>query len=609
MLAVTDAAAEPAAGAASRRVRRPSGAQVVETLLVLASPVALFFVLRLRAMAPLVMPDPAMHTIYIVDPRDFFARFTSELAATSGTREGARVGFLVPARILYLLFGSVNGFFAFRYVLALVAVIPSYVLLRRLAGPAAGALAIVIVMSSPVLVTAWGTDYPDAAVVSYMTAGLACLAMPCGERRRSAWMAMAGAALTLAVWSNVSSAPLVAATLIVFIGIGVRRARARLPKDALVLAGSAVVVTGALVIASGVLLGPFDYIDPTIKAYTYLNKPSTVRHYHSVNRAWILLRPYLLVPVAAVAVWVATFLPRLRAVATPQLIVGVSCAAQVAIYSYLQLLDNAETLEQHYYSSGLWSAICLVLAVTLTTVAKPLLDHRLTRWLPTALALAIPLVYETDPHPPAFGWLPTGVLIVAAGVVAVVIGRRLLTMFRPAGARTGAAAVLVVILGCSLTLTVAGYEHHAPLTDVVVDPVPAYSTALGGSDGDRVDVYRVSTELPRFVGNSTYPSERLLMWFPIPELYALVPIIGIYHSTYNGLGSSPEALTATDRRLLNSRRPAEILVLNSSNFPLTLRLLAPYKPTLLRSTTLRSGDYVLHAWLISLGVYLRHAES
>lgn len=578
---------------------------LLESFLVLASPVALFFVLRLRAMAPLVMPDAAMHSIYIIDPRDFFARFASELAATSGTREGARPALLVPARISYLAFGSVDGFFVFRYLLALVAVVPSYVLLRRLYGRAAGALAIVIVMSSPVLVTSWGTDYPDAAVVSYMTAALAFLAMPCNEKRRSAWLALAAGSLASAVWSNVSAAPLVAATLIVYLVVSVRRSRGRLLEDALVLVGGAAVVTAGLTLASGLLLGPYDFIVPTIKAYSYLSKQTTVIHYHSANRAWILLRPYLLVPVSALAAWGVTFGRRLGDIPTPQLVVGTACAAQIAVYAYLQFFADAETLEQHYYSSGLWPGICLVTAITLAALGKPLLDHRRGRYLPAALALAVPLVYETDPNLPAFGWLPIGLLIVAAVVVAASVGRRLTSTLAPAMARVGAASVLVVVLGCSLSLTVATYEHHAPLTGVILDPVPAYATALGGSDGDLVDEYRVATALPGFVGNSTYPAERLLMWFPTPQLDGLVEIIGIYHATFNSLPSSPDTLTTADRELLSARRPAEILVFNSSDFGATLRLLAPYKPTLLRTTVLRSGDVVLHAWLVSLGVFLR----
>jgi len=602
VLVAADAVDEPAAVGQPVAQKPASGASALEACLVLVSPVVLFFALRLRAMAPPFGPDPAMHTVYIIDPRDFLARFSSDLV-NSGGREGARVGFLVPARLSYLAFGAVPGFFVFRYVLALVAIVPAYILLRRLYCRAVGAMAIVILMSSPVLVTAWGTDYPDSAVVSYLAGALACLAMPCKERRRSAWLAIAAGLFTLAVWSNISAAPLVAATMAIYGAICLRRTPHRLIRDALVLAATGVIVTGALMLASGLLFGPFDYIVPTIESYAFLNRPSIVQHFHSTNWRWILLRPYLLVPAAVVAAWGATFLRRLRALPTPQLLIGAACAAQIAVYGYLQFLNHAEVLQQHYYSSGLWGGICIVLAITAGALAEPLLDHRVARWLPAALVLALALVYEADPHLPAFGWWPTGLFIVAAVTVAAAVGRVVSKVARPA-ARATAVAVAVVVIGCPLILTVAPYEHHAQLPGVIDNPVPSYATALGGSPGFLVDRYRVATELPQFVGKSTFPRERLLIWFPIAQVSALIELIGIYLANISELSSSPPRLTARDKDILEERTPAELLVLDTPNFPATLSALSAFDPTVLRQTVLKSGGFMVHAWLVSLGVFV-----
>src|ERR1700730_2465366 len=182
----------------------------MEALLLALAPAAAFCGLRLTLLPPRDLNDPAMNTTFIIAPHDIFFRYAAVFEPTERLREGARVGFLVPGRIAYLLFGGVPGFVVFRYVLALVAVVPAYLLLRRLYSRVAGVIGVIVILSCPVIILAWGTDFPDSAAVSYLIGGLACLAMP-SARHRIGWLIGAAVLLTLAVWALASSAPLVLA--------------------------------------------------------------------------------------------------------------------------------------------------------------------------------------------------------------------------------------------------------------------------------------------------------------------------------------------------------------------------------------------------------------
>lgn len=598
-------------GVAHQSARGRSGwAAWLEALGLALSPAVVALVLRLRLMAPSDLPDPALHTIYIVDPRDVFTRYAAVYAATARLRESARVGFLVPARLDYLAFGAVHGFFVTRYVLALVAVGPVYLLLRRLYGPPAGVAGVVVVLSSPVIVTAWGTDYPDSAVVSYAAGALACLAMPCSLRWRRAWLAAAGVLLVMAVWSHGVAVPLVGATLVGYAGVRLVRGRAGLLGDLALLAGIAVAVTGLLVVASALLIGHADFIGMTWQAYRYLSQSSQVAVWHSANWRWATYVAYLLVPPAVLGAFAVAVARRGRAVSTPVLLVGVVAAVQLVVYVWLQFVGTVQILEEHYFSSTLWAGVCLVFAITVAELARPLSDRRLVRWLPAAVLLAVPLGYEAGPHVPSFGWVPSGVLLAATVVAAAVAARGCGRIRRPLAAATATGLALTAFAGAALVLIVAPIPHHPRLPDTVnavTDPPPAYSSALGGSGAAYIDSYRIAAALPLFVGPAAYPGEQILTWCPVsrsgPKPYT--ELAGMYHSWFNNLPSGPPDLTVLDRHMLRRRRPAELLLFDYSaaSFPTALRRLASFQPALARAGELRAGDLVLHVWLIRLGIY------
>ena len=579
----------------------------LEALGVAVSPAVAALVLRLRLMAPSDLPDPALHTIYIIDPHQVFTRYAAVYASTARLRESARVGFLVPARLAYLAFGPAGGFFVLRYVLALVAVAPVYLLLRRLYGRPAAVVGVLVVLSSPVLVTAWGTDYPDSAVVSYAAGALACLAMPCSPRWRRGWLAAAGVLLTAAVWSHGVAVPLVGATMVAYLAVRLTRDRAGLPGDLILLAWVAAAVTVVLIAASAVLIGHANFIATTWQAYRYLSQPSQVTQWHSANWRWAPYVAYLLVPPAVLGGFAVAVARRGRAVATPVLMIGTMFAVQLVVYVGLQFFGTVQSLEEHYFSSTLWPVVCLAFAITVAELARPLSDRPIARWLPAAVLLAVPLCYEADPHVPPFGWAPAGAILAAAVIASTAAARCCGRIRSPLATAVSLGAALVAFAGASLVLTVAPIPAHPALPDTAFDPPPAYASALGGGWATYLDSYRIAAALPLFAGPAAYSGEQILTWWPISHgsPSPFTEYAGMYHGKFNTLPSNPPDLTAADRAMLRTRRPAELLLYDTSaaSFPTALRNLGHFQPTLVRATVLRSGSLVLHVWLIRLGRY------
>ncbi|MGH9298094.1 MAG: hypothetical protein ACRDZP_08990 [Acidimicrobiales bacterium] len=599
-----------------------------EALAVALSPIVAFFVLRIRAMSPPGLPDPSMHTTFIIDPHDIFLRYAAVFSPTSRLREASRVAFLVPARASYLLFGAIPGFYVLRYCLVLLAVVSVYVLLRRLYGRAAGALGIAVVMTSPVLVTAWGTDYPDSAAVSYLIGAFCCLALSLDGRRRSVWLVAGGILATASLWAHLASGPLLAAMFVFYVVVRLMRSRKHLLSDLLVLGATALSVTGLLMIGSRLLIGPWNFISPTIAAERFLSTKQQESRWHSTSRHWAPYVTYLLVPPAIAVAWFAAFARRTQNIGTAQLFVGLTCIGEVIACVCLQFFGSVQMLEMHYFSSLLWSSICVTLALVVAEICRPLWSHLWLRWLVPATFIVVTLVSEALPGVPSFGWSPYGAVTALALVGAAGIGRLVgfprtgehrrrrtsgaVTIIRsPKGAlRAGLLLVPVVLIAVSgLVLTDAGIPLHRRLPNTVVDPPPDYAHAFGGPSARYVGEYRVTTEIPGFVGHATYAGEQLLMWWPFGRPGLLGPI-GIYHAGFDSVPSRVGPISSAGRNVLYQRRPAEILLMSPGGrrFKAAVASLQRYGADVVRKTVLRSNGYILHLWLIDLRAFMRHSQ-
>jgi uncharacterized membrane protein YhaH (DUF805 family) len=391
------------------------------------------------------------------------------------------------------------------------------------------------------------------------------------------------------------------------------RQRAHLLQDAVFIVAVAALTTLGLMGASRAVLGQFNLITPSLRAATYLNRPDQLVRWHSANWRWAPYVAYLLVPPSVVVSYLIVSARRWRDISTPQVYLGAVCALQLAVFSYLQFAYHVQALEMHFFSSTIWGTVCLALGVVIAEITRPLWARPLGRWLPAVLVVAVALGYEADPHVREFGWWPNGAELAAVPVlVAVILGLWSRRGGAQAGRRIGSAVVVALgvvgLTGSLLVLTVAPRPPIPKYKGLAMagDPDPSYDTALGGTATSYINWYKISSELPLFVGDPGYKGEQLLMWFPWGVRQLLEPV-GMFHEGFNSLGPGFPYLTGADRHQLARRRPAEILLLGvkAAGFESALGALGRYGPVLLGETVLRQGNAKLYAWVVLLRSFAR----
>lgn len=499
-----------------------------------------------------LMIDPFISTAYTLDGPDLVRRF--------GALDyyWTRVGFQLPARGLYSAFGPVAGFFLFRYLLALVAIVPLFLLFRRVAGTGAGWVAVLALLTSSVVVTGWSTDYPTAAALSYLIAGTSCLFMPAASgRARVSWALAAGVLFGLALGCGLITGFVVAGALLGRLLTMRRASRVQsLAGVALACAGG-LAAFAALALAAKAYLGHGDLLLPQLQALRRFQDPANLGFYHSSTWRWLIDDIYVLAPPAILGSWLVAAWPVARR-SLPPAEIGFACATAItyAVFVVDQFLVRSWALEYWLYADLLWSLVIPLLVFTILRIAGITHNRGSMRLLFVGLSvLAAPLllrVFRDQLHLSFAAALVT----LAAPAIAVLAAR-----LRPALiVRLGAVAVVNV----ASTLLVVGAPSFVVFPGQIAYVTPDYGTTFFGSVQPALDEYTVVTRFYQMIPTAEQVPGELAVWLPQNPSHLVITSTGVTTYLKYALPDALSNLTVTDVSYLHSHDVHILLVLSDT---------------------------------------------
>ncbi|MEO8593449.1 MAG: hypothetical protein ABI759_09005 [Candidatus Solibacter sp.] len=286
--------------------------------------------------------DPFFYTGYINNLEDLLRRLDLLYYAV-------RFGLILPARFFTLTLGSIPGYFAFRYFLALTAGIPLYLVAKRFFSLPVAILAYLALIASPWF---WRTllwDHPDASGMPFMMAAL-CLVLL--DRAPSWWRdGLAGCCLSMAVNSNVFTGVIFGIFAIVYLAISLWMGtswRVLLQRAYVLAAGF------LLVLAAGYSYYWHFFGEPRNIFNSTFNMANQLTHggmagYRTPGFAWVLEKLQVLVPVL-LSLCCLVLMARRR----PHFEAAVCVATGTGVISFLyvhQFLMAGDTLQLIYYLS------------------------------------------------------------------------------------------------------------------------------------------------------------------------------------------------------------------------------------------------------------------
>lgn len=586
-----------------------------------ATPLVAFFTLRLRPMAFFDVIDAGFYTAYGLNGPDLMRRFGTD------NYFWVRLGIIGPIRAASWIAGPVGGFFLLRYLLALLAIVTAYFVARRVGERWLGVGLVIAIMSSPVVVTAWGSDYPDSTAISYVFAAVFLSAMATLCARPSKWYFAAGVLCGLAINSQVVAGVMVAACL-----IGAAVGRSSVARTAAMLArlhnghplsirlvnwrgAAAPVSLAVMLMAAGTAastallslwawawLGHWDLVAPTVREMTVLRTPSQQALWHSSNPAWALTVPYVVVPPAVSLGWAAMVAagPRPR---PWELTIGVAATMATALYLILQFFGGIWLLEFQDYSSMLWATTIPQFVLVLRRLAQGRLQFgaklHLAGWsVPVALTLIAMVWSLLHPAAPLHG---AAALILSLGALVVLFVAPYF-LRSPLWRVLGAAAAALAVM----TVTTAAVSHPPlPGTSRMI-PHGDYSQVLGVPTALEVADYAVAAALPSIVGPARALGEHAATWPMQTGFYPSNQISAMYLWRDMAPAGPPAtaALACEMRRQLVVLNPRPLILLGTQvpHFAATVRWLSDQgtEPAVRAHVTVRSGSLTVQIWVVTL---------
>jgi len=514
----------------------------VELAGLLILPLVMFFGLRADPFSLASGIDSFVYLGYSQNASDLIARYGL-------TYPAVRFGLLLPQQLAFHLFGAVGGFFALRYVLAVLMAGVLYLLARRNGSRAAGWLGAVMCLSSPILLRALMANYADTTGLPFLLIGTACLLMPTSRRRW--WAFAAGTSYGLAVHSQI----FVLAILVVV--IPARLFLQLLRREFSVLLDYTVMVLGILLVTGlGSLyywqkFGSGNVLRPTLAFVKANSSGALARDYRAPTLAWFGFSLYLYVPVVVMFALAVTLLTqpvdgsRTRfgsMLASPLADVLVMALAAEGFYFFQEFLLNGYSLEYFWYASYLFAFAAIGLTLVIVGLATRPGSSARVAWLACAVAVALPVARNGLFRGFGFwAWPAVPLMVVATGVPLLWSRRSALLLQLGAVGLVGSVVLLSLCPPRNVPLS-PGQTNRAD---------PRYNAAIGSTSRLGLDWFEMASRLiavtPRWSGDPG----TILFWYPSDLM------ITVIQSTYSWL---PDTIQYTDPGLpaLNVSQIAEL---------------------------------------------------